>query len=89
MNNKQLTSDAKVMSMGQVTIPKKIREALGVESGDRVTFLIDGNEIKIINSITYALQKIQKQMNNEANNAGFLNENDINNWISNSRKSIV
>ena len=29
-------NDAKVMSKGQVTIPKHVREALGVETGDRV-----------------------------------------------------
>ena len=89
MENTQLVSDAKVMSKGQITIPKRVREALGVESGDRVTFLIEGNEIKIINSVTFALKKFQNQMKNEANKAGFFNEGDINNWISNSRKNIV
>ncbi|HPY45661.1 MAG TPA: AbrB/MazE/SpoVT family DNA-binding domain-containing protein, partial [Sphaerochaeta sp.] len=28
------------MSKGQVTIPKDVRTVLGVESGDRVTFIV-------------------------------------------------
>jgi len=86
MNSAQLTCDAKVMSKGQVTIPKNIREALGVESGDRVMFVMDGDDIKIINSVTYALKKIQKQMKGKAKKAGLFCEEDINDWISKSRK---
>ncbi len=36
-------NDAKVMSKGQVTIPKNVRAALGIETGDRVTFIVEGN----------------------------------------------
>ena len=36
------TDKAKVMSKGQVTIPKEVREVLGVQSGDKVTFIVDG-----------------------------------------------
>ena len=31
---------AKVTSKGQVTIPKEVRQALGVEPGDRVSFVV-------------------------------------------------
>jgi antitoxin PrlF len=34
---------AKVTSKGQVTVPKAVREALGVSDGDTVFFHIDGN----------------------------------------------
>ena len=34
---------ARLSSKGQVTIPKAVREALGVEEGDTVLFRIDGN----------------------------------------------
>ena len=35
---------AKVTSKGQVTIPKEIREALGLETGDRVLFALEGDK---------------------------------------------
>ena len=41
---------AKVMSKGQVTIPKIIRELLNLENGDYVTFVINKNKAEIQNS---------------------------------------
>lgn len=34
---------AKVTSKGQVTVPKAVREALGIEEGDEVVFRVEGN----------------------------------------------
>lgn len=79
-------NDAKVMAKGLVTIPKKIREILGIESGDRVYFVVTGNEVKIVNSAVYAMMQLQKQMKNSGKNVGLLSEEDVAEWISNSRR---
>jgi antitoxin PrlF len=34
---------AKVTSKGQVTVPKAVRDALGIKNGDEVVFRVDGN----------------------------------------------
>jgi antitoxin PrlF len=34
-----------VSAKGQVTIPKDIRKAIGLKTGDRVTFVADGDRI--------------------------------------------
>lgn len=34
---------AKVTSKGQVTVPKAVRDALGIKEGDEVTFRVEGN----------------------------------------------
>ncbi len=34
---------ARVSSKGQVTVPKIVREALGVEEGDEIVFRVEGN----------------------------------------------
>jgi antitoxin PrlF len=34
---------AKLTSKGQVTVPKVVREALGLEEGDEVLFHVEGN----------------------------------------------
>ena len=44
-----LVNDARVMSKGQVTIPKNIREAVGISPGDRVTFIVENGSVKVIN----------------------------------------
>ncbi len=69
--------NAKVMAKGQITIPKDIREVLGVSSGDRVTFIVEGNSVRIVNSAVYAMQMLQKEMTGEAERAGLTSEEDV------------
>lgn len=86
MTNTVFANDAKVMSKGQVTIPKNVRAALGVECGDRVTFIVDGNNVRVVNSAVYALMRLQAQMDGEAQKAGFFSEEDVAEWITQSRR---
>jgi AbrB family looped-hinge helix DNA binding protein len=79
-------NDARVMSKGQVTIPKNVRAALGIDTGDRVTFIVDGNNVRVVNSAVYALMKFQEQMSGEAEKAGILSEEDVADWITASRR---
>ena len=67
--------NAKVMSKGQVTIPKDIREILGVSCGDRITFIVENGSVRLINSAVYAMQILQAQMADEAEKTG-LNSDD-------------
>ena len=73
----QFVDNAKVMAKGQVTIPKDVREALGIGTGDRVTFLVDGSNVRIINSALYAMEILQNQMAGEAQKAGLKNDEDV------------
>lgn len=86
MSENILINDARVMSKGQVTIPKNIRAALGVSTGDRVTFIVENDSVRIINSAVYAMQKFQEQMKGQAALTGFTSEEDIANWITSSRR---
>ena len=79
-------NDARVMSKGQVTIPKEVRAALGIDTGDRVTFIVDGGNVRVVNSAIYALQRFQEQMKGEAAKAGLFSEDDVAEWITNSRR---
>ena len=81
-----LINDARVMSKGQVTIPKNIREALGVTTGDRGTFIFENGSVRVINSAVYAMQKFQEQMKGQAEKAGFTSEEDVADWITNTRR---
>ena len=81
-----LVNDAKVMAKGQITIPKNIRAALGVSTGDRVTFIVENGSVRVVNSAIYAMQKFQEQMKVEAKKAGFASEADVAAWITESRR---
>lgn len=51
---------AKVMSKGQVTIPKRIRELLNLQNGDYVTFVVNNDKVQIQNSKTFIEENIDK-----------------------------
>ncbi|HOP23254.1 MAG: AbrB/MazE/SpoVT family DNA-binding domain-containing protein [Gammaproteobacteria bacterium] len=41
-------SIAIISSRGQITIPAEIRALLSLNKGDKINFIIDGNEVKFI-----------------------------------------
>jgi len=68
---------AKVMSKGQITLPLEIRKLLGVSTGDRISFIVNGNSVVIANSAICALKLIQAEMAGEAEKIGLLSEDDV------------
>ncbi len=69
--------NAKVMSKGQITIPKDIREILGISCGDRVTFVVENGNVRLINSAVYAMQMLQTQMKGEAKDTGLTSDDAV------------
>lgn len=81
MLTKTFVDNAKVMAKGQITIPKDVRDVLGVSNGDRVTFIVEGNTVRIVNSAVYAMQVLQREMAGEAERAGLTSEDDVMNLV--------
>ncbi len=69
--------NAKVMAKGQVTIPKDVREVLGVASGDRISFIVENGTVRIVNSAVYAMQMLQGEMAGEAEASGLTTDEDV------------
>ena len=69
--------NAKVMAKGQATIPKDVREVLGVASGDRISFIVEGGAVRIVNSAVYTMQMLQGEMAGEAERAGLTSDDDV------------
>ncbi len=67
---------AKVMPKGQITIPKEIRDLLNLKVGDRVSFIVDGQNVIFANSSVCALKLIQNAMEGEALKAGIKDDDD-------------
>ena len=72
-----LVENAKVMAKGQITLPKDIREALGVTTGDRVTLIKQADQVVMMNSAVYAMKVLQSSMAGEAEKAGLHSEEDV------------
>ena len=78
MSSAVFANDAKVMAKGQVTIPKNVRQILGVDEGSRVTFIVEGKSVRIVNSYVYAFQYMQDQMKEYD---GKYSDEEIMNWV--------
>jgi len=72
-----LVDNAKVMAKGQITLPKDIREALGVQTGDRVTLIRKDDQVIMMNSAVYAMKMLQTAMEGEAEKAGLRSDDDV------------
>lgn len=77
MQARAFIDNAKVMAKGQVTIPKDVRDVLGVSSGDRVSFIVEGNTVRMVNSAVYAMQMLQSEMTGEAERTGLTSDDDV------------
>jgi len=71
-----LVDNAKVMTKGQITLPKDFRDALRIGAGDRVTLVYDGEKIIMMNAMHYAMKVLQKDMVGAAEELGLKNEDD-------------
>ena len=87
--NNTFIDNAKIMSKGQVTIPKDIREILGVSCGDRITFIVENGNVRLINSAVYAMQILQAQMAGEAEKIGLNTEDAVRDMVKEIRTESV
>lgn len=62
--------NAKVMAKGQVTIPKNVRSVLWVSSGDRISFIMEGDTVRIVDSAVHVMQIFQLEMKGEVEKSG-------------------
>ena len=81
MTGRVFTENAVISSKGQITVPKEIRQILGVNNGEKITFIVIGNEVRIVNAAAYAMKVLQTEMIDEAAKAGFESEDDIVSFI--------
>ena len=80
-NTAPFIDSAKVMARGQVTIPVDVRKALGVSEGDRVSFVVEGDEVRIVNAAVFAMKMLQKGLEGQAEKLGLNSDEDIDNLM--------
>ncbi len=67
----------KLSSKGQITIPISIRNKLHLKTGDKIVFHEENGRFYLENSALIAFDKISKDFENSAKEAGFDTEDDI------------
>ena len=78
--------NAKVMAKGQVTIPKDVRMILGIDSGSRVTFIVEKGSVRIVNSAVYAMELLKAKMKDAYKTLGFEDEEAVNRTVKSIRE---
>ena len=76
-NSAPFIDSAKVMAKGQVTIPADVRKALGVAEGDHVSFVVDGNNVRLVNAAVFAMQLLQGELKGEAERTNLDSDDEI------------
>ena len=77
LQTEQFTDEVKIFPGGQITIPNEVQAALGVSTGSRITFVVNGNDVRIENAAVYAMKELRKAMAGEAERAGLYTEDDV------------
>ena len=72
-NSIAFIDSAKVMARGQVTIPADVRKALGINEGDRVSFVVEGNNVRLVNAAVFAMQVLQRELSGQSEKLGIDN----------------
>ncbi len=83
-----IVDNAKVMSKGQITLPKEIRNKLGLSTGDRVTLICEGDQVIMMNAAVYAMKMLQKGMEGQAYTVGLDTEEAIDELVAEVRGEV-
>ena len=78
---------AEVTFNGRITIPKEIIEKMSLKRGDKIIFLEENGRFFLENANSVALSTFQKNMAGAAQEAGFHNPDDVDEYIKQFRKS--
>jgi AbrB family looped-hinge helix DNA binding protein len=79
---------ARISVKGQVTIPIEIRKKLGLKEGDKVVFMEKGDNVVLLNSNRLAFEEFQRDMEGEAEKAGFTSEQDVVDFVKQIRQKM-
>ncbi len=74
---KRFIVNTKIMDNGQITLPKEVLKVLGVSYGDNITFVVEENDVRIVNPGIYAMQELQKEMVGEAKRTNLITDEDV------------
>lgn len=78
-----MSEKATITSKGQVTIPKEIREYLGLKEGEEITFIKRADEVAIRPNV----KNPSKELKNLRDRLPRISEKEINEMIKESKKS--
>ena len=87
MNTDTLTDNVRIIQDNKVAIPDEVQKILGVANGYRVMFIVDGEEVRIVNPAVHSMRKLQEAMKGAAEEAGWKSDDDVVEYIMEMRRN--
>lgn len=75
-------------SKGQITIPISVRNKLQLKAGDKIIILEENGRFYLENSALIAFDRISKDFENSAKEAGFDTEDDMQEYMKEIRSEV-
>ena len=79
---------ARICDKGQKTIPVSVRNKLHLKAGDKVVIVEENGRFYFENSAMLAFQRVEEAFAGEAANAGFQNEESLQDYMREIRKEV-
>lgn len=79
---------SKLSSKGQITIPISVRNKLQLKAGDKIIILEENGRFYLENSALIAFDRISKDFENSAKEAGFDTEDDMQEYMKEIRSEV-
>ena len=83
-----IVENARVMAKGQITLPKDVRERIGVGTGSKVALICEGDRVTMMNAAVYAMRALQQGMEGEWEKAGIYSDEDVMDLVNEVRNEI-
>lgn len=72
---------AKISSKGQITIPISVRNKLNLKTGDKIVIFEENGRFYFENSAMQAFKRVEEAFAGEAEKAGFLTEDSMQDYM--------
>lgn len=79
---------AKISSRGQITIPVSVRNKLKLKAGDKIVIQEENGRFYFENSAMLAFKRVEEAFEGEAEKAGFLTEDEMQDYMKEIRKEV-
>ena len=79
---------AKISSKGQITVPISVRNALKLKAGDKIVILEENGRFYFENSAMLAFKRVEEAFAGEAEKAGFVSEEEMQEYMKEIRKEV-
>lgn len=79
---------AKLSSKGQITIPISVRNKLQLKTGDKIVILEENGRFYLENSALIAFNRVSKDFENSAKEAGFNTEDEMQEYMKELRREV-